>query len=68
MDKPWLQQVDGICVLRGMALETHSHLFFQCTFSRRCISIAMREVHFSWPHSVGSSGCLWAARRWRGNE
>ncbi|KAL6542914.1 hypothetical protein OROHE_010434 [Orobanche hederae] len=25
----------------------------------------VREVCFSWPHSVWSFGCLWAARRWR---
>ncbi|KAL6525495.1 hypothetical protein OROHE_015802 [Orobanche hederae] len=65
MDKPWLRQVDGVCVLCGMDLETHSHLFFQCPYSSRCLSIARRGVGFHWPHSEWSSGVLWASRRWR---
>ncbi|KAL2230755.1 UNVERIFIED_CONTAM: hypothetical protein Sindi_1669900 [Sesamum indicum] len=37
-DKPWLAHL-GTCILcnEGMT-ETHAHLFFQCRFSRRCLT------------------------------
>ncbi|KAL2250082.1 UNVERIFIED_CONTAM: hypothetical protein Sindi_2481900, partial [Sesamum indicum] len=37
-DKPWLAHL-GPCVLCNEGLtETHAHLFFQCRFSRRCLT------------------------------
>ncbi|KAK4384456.1 putative ribonuclease H protein [Sesamum angolense] len=35
MDKPWLSHLGGVCVLCGRAVETHEHLFFRCSYSRR---------------------------------
>ncbi|KAK4381370.1 hypothetical protein Sango_2974900 [Sesamum angolense] len=50
MDKPWLSRLGGVCVLCGRAVETHEHLFFRCSYSRRCIRVLKSIVLFSWPN------------------
>ncbi|KAK4384359.1 hypothetical protein Sango_3068000 [Sesamum angolense] len=50
MDKPWLSHLGGVCVLCGRAVETHEHLFFWCSYSRRCIRVLKSIVRFSWPN------------------
>ncbi|KAK4384535.1 hypothetical protein Sango_3051300 [Sesamum angolense] len=50
MDKPWLSHLGGVCVLCGRAVETHEHLFFRCSYSRRCIRLLKSIVCFSWPN------------------
>ncbi|KAL2223891.1 UNVERIFIED_CONTAM: hypothetical protein Sindi_2941700, partial [Sesamum indicum] len=38
MDKPWLAHL-GPCILCSEGVtETHGHLFFQCRFSRQCLT------------------------------
>ncbi|KAK4383902.1 hypothetical protein Sango_3110300 [Sesamum angolense] len=40
----------GVCVLCGRELETHEHLFFRCSYSRRCIRVLKSTVRFTWPN------------------
>ena len=50
MDKPWLAHL-GPCILCNEgATETHGHLFFQCRFSRQCLTAIRRMVRYSWPN------------------
>ncbi|KAK4383913.1 putative ribonuclease H protein [Sesamum angolense] len=55
MDKPWLSHLGGVSVLCGREVETHAHLFFRCSYSRRCVrdlkaTVASlgRTVHGEW--------------------
>lgn len=69
LDKPWFQQFNQHCILcADQELETHSHLFFQCRFSRRCMAILHTEVKFNWPYHQWQQGISWASRKWRGNH
>ncbi|KAL2239613.1 UNVERIFIED_CONTAM: hypothetical protein Sindi_0602500 [Sesamum indicum] len=62
-DKTWLSHL-GDCVLCDVgATETHSHIFFQCRFSRRCLSEVRRLVHFSWPNRDWTTDIEWASRK-----
>ncbi|KAL0288097.1 UNVERIFIED_CONTAM: hypothetical protein Sradi_7107300 [Sesamum radiatum] len=39
-DRPWMQQHNSGCVLcAGLFVETHDHIFFECSFSARCLAI-----------------------------
>ncbi|KAL0291269.1 UNVERIFIED_CONTAM: hypothetical protein Sangu_2539100 [Sesamum angustifolium] len=39
LDKPWLHHIGGSCILcQDGVPETHDHLFFSCSFSRRCFT------------------------------
>ncbi|KAL2230830.1 UNVERIFIED_CONTAM: Adenylate isopentenyltransferase 5, chloroplastic [Sesamum indicum] len=67
-DKTWLSHL-GDCVLCDVcATETHSHIFFQCRFSRRCPSEVRRLVRFSWPNRDWTTDIEWASRKWRGKH
>ncbi|KAL0288900.1 UNVERIFIED_CONTAM: hypothetical protein Sradi_7086500 [Sesamum radiatum] len=50
MDKPWVPRAENGCVLcGGLFDETHDHLFFKCSYSKRCLSILRRKIRFQWP-------------------
>ncbi|XP_074306175.1 uncharacterized protein LOC141641412 [Silene latifolia] len=42
---------DKMCVLCGVADEDHSHLFFQCDFSRRCLQLVIQNLGIQIPVS-----------------
>ncbi|KAL2237656.1 UNVERIFIED_CONTAM: hypothetical protein Sindi_0957300 [Sesamum indicum] len=67
-DKPWLVHL-GPCILcNDGATETHDHLFFQCRFSRQCITEIQKIIRFSWPNRDWMTDIIWASRRWRGQH
>ncbi|KAL2234686.1 UNVERIFIED_CONTAM: LINE-1 reverse transcriptase, partial [Sesamum indicum] len=67
-DKPWLSHF-GDCILCNEGeIETHSHLFFQCRFSRQCLTAIRRKVRFHWPNRDWANDIEWASRRWRGKH
>ncbi|KAL0293112.1 UNVERIFIED_CONTAM: Retrovirus-related Pol polyprotein from type-2 retrotransposable element R2DM [Sesamum angustifolium] len=67
MDKPWVPRAENGCVLcGGLFDETHDHLFFKCSYSKRCLSILRRKIRFQWPFLEWQTGLIWASKRWRG--
>ncbi|KAL0427389.1 UNVERIFIED_CONTAM: hypothetical protein Slati_2913700 [Sesamum latifolium] len=45
LDKPWLNHLDGTCILCSNGqLETHAYLFFSCSYSRMCINVIGQHV------------------------
>ncbi|KAL0286592.1 UNVERIFIED_CONTAM: hypothetical protein Sangu_2726500 [Sesamum angustifolium] len=69
LDKPWLHHVGGNCILCQDGLtETHDHLFFSCSFSRRCFAIIRQQIPLPWPHRDWQHGVQWASSRWRGKH
>ncbi|KAL2224043.1 UNVERIFIED_CONTAM: hypothetical protein Sindi_3033300 [Sesamum indicum] len=67
-DKPWLAHL-GPCILCSEgATETHGHLFFQCRFSRQCLTEIRKMVRFSWPNRDWMTDITWASRKWRGKH
>ncbi|KAL0294410.1 UNVERIFIED_CONTAM: hypothetical protein Sangu_3219700 [Sesamum angustifolium] len=67
MDKPWVPRTENGCVLcGGLFDETHDHLFFKCSYSKRCLSILRRKIRFQWPFLEWQTGLIWASKRWRG--
>ncbi|KAL2225755.1 UNVERIFIED_CONTAM: hypothetical protein Sindi_3051300 [Sesamum indicum] len=62
-DKLWLAHL-GPCILCNEDLtETHAHLFFQCRFSRRCLTEIRRTIRFLWPNREWKDDITWASRR-----
>ncbi|KAK4383825.1 hypothetical protein Sango_3115600 [Sesamum angolense] len=68
MDKPWLSHLGGVCVFCGREVETHDHLFFRCSYSRRCIRDLKATVRFSWPNRAWRVDITWATKRWKGKH
>ncbi|KAL0284495.1 UNVERIFIED_CONTAM: hypothetical protein Sradi_7195600 [Sesamum radiatum] len=69
MDRIWAYQANGSCVLcGGLAVESHSHIFFECVFSQRCLMILKRRVRFCWLQRGWQTDIVWASRRWRGSH
>ncbi|KAL0295535.1 UNVERIFIED_CONTAM: putative ribonuclease H protein [Sesamum calycinum] len=68
MDKPWLSHLGGVCVLCGREVETHEHLFFRCSYSRRCIRDLKEAVRFTWPNRAWGEDITWASTRWKGRH
>ncbi|KAL0293941.1 UNVERIFIED_CONTAM: hypothetical protein Sradi_6911700 [Sesamum radiatum] len=69
MDKPWVPRAENGCVLcGGLFDETHDHLFFKCSYSKRCLSILRRKIRFQWPFLEWQTGLIWASKRWRGTH
>ncbi|KAL0295479.1 UNVERIFIED_CONTAM: putative ribonuclease H protein [Sesamum radiatum] len=67
VDKPWCNSGNQNCILCDQNLmETHSHLFFECTYSKKCLEIMKDKVKFKWPHLEWKLGIIWASKRWRG--
>ncbi|KAL2251905.1 UNVERIFIED_CONTAM: hypothetical protein Sindi_2312800 [Sesamum indicum] len=67
-DKPWLAHLGPCTLCNEGATETHDHLFFQCRFSRQCLTAIRRMVRFSWPNRDWITDIAWASRRWRGKH
>ncbi|KAL2252867.1 UNVERIFIED_CONTAM: hypothetical protein Sindi_0081400 [Sesamum indicum] len=64
-DKPWLSHL-GACILcEEGATESHSHLFFQCRYSRQCLLEIRRRIRFHWPNRDWAMDIEWATRKWR---
>ncbi|KAL0293110.1 UNVERIFIED_CONTAM: hypothetical protein Sangu_3245600 [Sesamum angustifolium] len=69
MDKPWVPRAENGCVLCGGQFdETHEHLFFNCWYSKRCLTILKRKIRFHWPFSEWQRGLTWASKKWRGTH
>ncbi|KAL2246360.1 UNVERIFIED_CONTAM: hypothetical protein Sindi_2904200 [Sesamum indicum] len=67
-DKPWLSHL-GACILCDEgSTETHSHLFFQCRFSRQCLIEIRRRIRFQWPNKDWETNIEWATKKWRGKH
>ncbi|KAK4384719.1 putative ribonuclease H protein [Sesamum angolense] len=48
LDKPWISSDNDGCVLcDGHFGETHGHLFFECLYSRRCLTILKTRINFN---------------------
>ncbi|KAL2235490.1 UNVERIFIED_CONTAM: LINE-1 reverse transcriptase [Sesamum indicum] len=67
-DKPWLSHFGDCILCKEGEIETHSHLFFQCRFSRQCLTAIRRKVRFHWPNRDWANDIEWASRRWRGKH
>ncbi|KAL2246368.1 UNVERIFIED_CONTAM: hypothetical protein Sindi_2905000, partial [Sesamum indicum] len=67
-DKPWLSHFGDCILCNEGATETHSHLFFQCRFSRQCLTTIRRKVQFHWPNRDWVNDIEWASHRWRGKH
>ncbi|KAL2224830.1 UNVERIFIED_CONTAM: hypothetical protein Sindi_2936800 [Sesamum indicum] len=62
-DKPWLSHF-GDCILCNEGpTETLSHLFFQCRFSRQCLTAIRRKIRFHWPNRDWANDIEWDSRR-----
>ncbi|KAL0445479.1 UNVERIFIED_CONTAM: hypothetical protein Slati_1675800 [Sesamum latifolium] len=69
MDKPWIGNGTGMCVLcGGNQIESHSHLFFKCPFARECLRAVRRRTRFPWPNREWNMDISWAAVKWRGRH
>ncbi|KAL0285258.1 UNVERIFIED_CONTAM: hypothetical protein Sradi_7178600 [Sesamum radiatum] len=69
MDRIRISCSDVECILcGGRFLETHAHLFFECSFSKRCIDMLKARVRFQWLQSGWNQDIIWASRRWRGKH
>ncbi|KAL2237299.1 UNVERIFIED_CONTAM: hypothetical protein Sindi_0921600 [Sesamum indicum] len=67
-DKPWLAHLGPCASYDEGATETHGQLFFQCRFSRQCLTAIRREIRFSWPNGDWPMDIRWASRKWRGKH
>ncbi|KAL2237518.1 UNVERIFIED_CONTAM: hypothetical protein Sindi_0943500, partial [Sesamum indicum] len=52
-DRPWLTHLGGCILGNEEALETHSHLFFRCHFSRLCLAAVRRIIRALGPIGNG---------------
>ncbi|KAL0281741.1 UNVERIFIED_CONTAM: hypothetical protein Sradi_7291700 [Sesamum radiatum] len=69
LDRIWASPTGQKCVLcGGQQRETHDHLFFHCSFTRRCLDILKCRARFCWPNRGWQIDILWAATRWRGRH
>ncbi|KAL0302173.1 UNVERIFIED_CONTAM: hypothetical protein Scaly_3040000, partial [Sesamum calycinum] len=69
LDKPWLNHNGGTCILCPDGVpETHDHIFFSCSYSRRCLASIRQQIPLPWPHRDWQHGVQWAASRWRGKH
>ncbi|KAL0293843.1 UNVERIFIED_CONTAM: hypothetical protein Sradi_6917400 [Sesamum radiatum] len=69
MDRLWASRSDAGCMLcGGQILETHEHLFFECSFSKRCLDLLKHRVRFQWLRCGWHRDVIWASGRWRGKH
>ncbi|KAL2240842.1 UNVERIFIED_CONTAM: Transposon TX1 uncharacterized protein [Sesamum indicum] len=64
-DKPWLTHLGGCILCDEDANETHSHLFFRCRFSRRCLAAIRQITRLAWPNRDLVRDVEWATKKWR---
>ncbi|KAL2248022.1 UNVERIFIED_CONTAM: putative mitochondrial protein [Sesamum indicum] len=67
-DRPWLTHLGGCILCNEEAVETHSHLFFRCRFSRLCLAAVRRIIRVPWPNREWGRDVEWATRKWRGKH
>ncbi|KAL2249911.1 UNVERIFIED_CONTAM: hypothetical protein Sindi_2464800 [Sesamum indicum] len=67
-DKQWLSHLEGCVLCNEDDLETHTHLFFQCHYSRRCLTAIRQTIRFLWPNKEWKLDIEWASRKWRGKH
>ncbi|KAL2251945.1 UNVERIFIED_CONTAM: hypothetical protein Sindi_2316800 [Sesamum indicum] len=67
-DKPWLSHLEACILCDDRSTETHSHLFFQCRFSRQCLTEICRRIRFQWPNRDWETDIEWATKKWRGKH
>ncbi|KAL0286013.1 UNVERIFIED_CONTAM: Retrovirus-related Pol polyprotein from type-2 retrotransposable element R2DM [Sesamum radiatum] len=59
-DKAWLNIPSPECCLCSTGeLEDRSHMYFQCSFSKKCLIILKLKVKFLWPHLDWDRGLQW---------
>ncbi|KAK4384039.1 hypothetical protein Sango_3097800 [Sesamum angolense] len=68
MNKPWLSHLGGVFVFCGREVETHEHLFFRCSYSRRCTQDLKATVRFAWRNHAWREDITWATKRWKGRH
>ncbi|XP_074288313.1 uncharacterized protein LOC141613474 [Silene latifolia] len=52
----------GVCYLCGLHMETHSHLFFDCSFSMQCLKHLQTWLQIQWQGSVLEWILRWRCR------
>ncbi|KAL0291801.1 UNVERIFIED_CONTAM: Retrovirus-related Pol polyprotein from type-2 retrotransposable element R2DM [Sesamum radiatum] len=68
-DKAWLNIPSPECCLCSTGeLEDRSHMYFQCSFSKKCLIILKLKVKFLWPHLDWDRGLQWAQSHFRGRH
>ncbi|KAL2252866.1 UNVERIFIED_CONTAM: hypothetical protein Sindi_0081300 [Sesamum indicum] len=67
-DKPWLNHLGGCILCDDDTAKTHTHLFFRCRFSRRCLTAVRQQIRFAWPNREWARDVEWASRKWRGKH
>ncbi|KAL2226604.1 UNVERIFIED_CONTAM: hypothetical protein Sindi_2019100, partial [Sesamum indicum] len=67
-DRPWLIHLGGCILYDEEALETHTHLFFRCRFSRLCLAAVRQIIRVPWLNREWARDVEWATRKWRGNH
>ncbi|KAL0433609.1 UNVERIFIED_CONTAM: hypothetical protein Slati_2695200 [Sesamum latifolium] len=69
LDKSWLSHLGGSSTLCTEGhVETHSHLFFRCSYSRSCLQRIMQIIRFRWPNRDWRADVAWASIKWRGHH
>ncbi|KAL0286590.1 UNVERIFIED_CONTAM: hypothetical protein Sradi_7144400 [Sesamum radiatum] len=58
----------AVCYAAGMRWNLIHTLFFDCSFSRRCLVVLNQGVRFPWLHRGWDMDVVWASRRWRGKH
>ncbi|KAL2235680.1 UNVERIFIED_CONTAM: hypothetical protein Sindi_1300200 [Sesamum indicum] len=67
-DKPWMTHLGGCILCDEDAAETHTHMFFRCRYSRRCLAAIRHHIQFAWPNREWTRDVEWASRKWRGKH
>ncbi|KAL2251924.1 UNVERIFIED_CONTAM: Retrovirus-related Pol polyprotein from type-1 retrotransposable element R2 [Sesamum indicum] len=67
-DKAWMTHLGGCILCDEGTAETHTHMFFRCQYSRRCLATVRQHVRFSWPNREWKRDVEWASRKWRGKH
>ena len=56
-----------LCLLCGSQLETHEHLFFQCTASKQVWNLVQTKADIQVPVLPWDQLIVWLATNWKGN-
>ncbi|KAL2251910.1 UNVERIFIED_CONTAM: hypothetical protein Sindi_2313300 [Sesamum indicum] len=67
-DKPWMTHLGGCILCDEGIVETHTHMFFRCRFSRGCLAAIRQHIQFAWPNREWTRDVEWASRKWRGKH
>ncbi|KAL2226343.1 UNVERIFIED_CONTAM: hypothetical protein Sindi_1993000 [Sesamum indicum] len=68
-DKQWLSHLGGCVLCNEDNLETHTHLFFHCPYSRSWSTAVRRTIRFLWASRKWKGKHIeWASRKWKGKH